>query len=99
MCNSNKKQNLTKIVRDLKNFERDRLPEWVIAHQKEVAIIAYRMGELLKLDDKQLAALAIAANFLSSAAAITAVWAIKSKKNCVCPILSSMDLANATLVF
>ena len=63
MYQGNKKHNLAKIVRDLKNFERERLPEWVIAHQKEVAVIAYRMGEILKLNDQQLAALAIAARF------------------------------------
>ncbi len=63
MDNRNNSRSLVEIIRELKNFEKEKLSPWVIDHEKEVAIISYRMGELLKLKYKQLAALTIAARF------------------------------------
>ncbi|MCP4648520.1 MAG: HD domain-containing protein [PVC group bacterium] len=54
---------LAKVIRKLRNYERQYLPQWVIDHEKEVAVISYRMGELLGLSATQLAVLAIAARF------------------------------------
>jgi len=43
--------------------QQEGFPEWVIRHQKEVFLLAYRMGELLGLNTEQLTDLSIAARF------------------------------------
>ncbi|MFH2138484.1 MAG: HD domain-containing phosphohydrolase [Candidatus Omnitrophota bacterium] len=63
MKDTHNNKEITEIIRELKNYERLHMPEWVIDHEKEVSVICYRMGELFKLKSKQLAALAIAARF------------------------------------